>query len=206
MLVTNDFTAVKICDFGSAMDMRDSGNNIPTPYLVSRFYRAPEIILGHTPAFTMDLWSVAVTVAELFLGRVLFNGTSNNDMLLKIMQVLGPLPLKQIKHHTLACRTYPLPQHFSEHHFLEQATDPVTGNPVQKQVSLQQFPTKPLQSLLLKAKSSSDSRVQVLQLSDLLKKCLALDPTRRISLKDAMKHDFFQKSSSIGPKEEQADK
>ena len=35
---------VKICDFGSAMLMGE-GNDV-TPYLVSRFYRAPEVILG----------------------------------------------------------------------------------------------------------------------------------------------------------------
>ena len=36
-------TVVKLCDFGSAMF---SGDNEITPYLVSRFYRAPEVILG----------------------------------------------------------------------------------------------------------------------------------------------------------------
>ena len=36
-------TEVKLCDFGSAMFV---GDNQPTPYLVSRFYRAPEVILG----------------------------------------------------------------------------------------------------------------------------------------------------------------
>lgn len=34
---------VKICDFGSAML---AGDNEITPYLVSRFYRSPEVILG----------------------------------------------------------------------------------------------------------------------------------------------------------------
>lgn len=34
---------VKICDFGSAML---AGDNELTPYLVSRFYRSPEVILG----------------------------------------------------------------------------------------------------------------------------------------------------------------
>ena len=36
---------VKLCDFGSAFRETDTDND-PTPYLVSRFYRAPEIILG----------------------------------------------------------------------------------------------------------------------------------------------------------------
>ncbi len=36
-------TILKLCDFGSAMF---DGENELTPYLVSRFYRAPEVILG----------------------------------------------------------------------------------------------------------------------------------------------------------------
>ena len=36
-------TIIKLADFGSAMF---TGENDITPYLVSRFYRAPEVILG----------------------------------------------------------------------------------------------------------------------------------------------------------------
>ena len=45
ILVTEDLKQVKLCDFGSAFRESDT-DNVPTPYLVSRFYRAPEIILG----------------------------------------------------------------------------------------------------------------------------------------------------------------
>lgn len=43
ILINKGHNIVKICDFGSAMF---TGTNEITPYLVSRFYRAPEIILG----------------------------------------------------------------------------------------------------------------------------------------------------------------
>lgn len=42
-LAAQDRTSVKLCDFGSAMFQ---GENEVTPYLVSRYYRAPEVILG----------------------------------------------------------------------------------------------------------------------------------------------------------------
>jgi len=45
ILINSGHNVVKICDFGSAMF---TGTNAITPYLVSRFYRAPEIILGLT--------------------------------------------------------------------------------------------------------------------------------------------------------------
>lgn len=51
ILINKGHNIVKMCDFGSAMF---TGNNEITPYLVSRFYRAPEIILGlhyGAPAF-----------------------------------------------------------------------------------------------------------------------------------------------------------
>ena len=49
-------TVVKLCDFGSAMF---SGDNEITPYLVSRFYRAPEVILG-LPYGEPGGWGAAV--------------------------------------------------------------------------------------------------------------------------------------------------
>ncbi|KAL7691185.1 putative protein kinase [Plasmopara halstedii] len=47
MLLDAKQTTIKLCDFGSAFKM-DEGKQDPTPYLVSRFYRAPEIVLGLT--------------------------------------------------------------------------------------------------------------------------------------------------------------
>ncbi len=54
VLMTED-NVVKICDFGSAKVLDKSGKN--TPYIVSRFYRAPELILG-VSSYTekIDIW------------------------------------------------------------------------------------------------------------------------------------------------------
>jgi serine/threonine-protein kinase PRP4 len=199
ILVSEDFSTCQVCDFGSA-SLVDDGGMIPTPYLVSRYYRAPEIILGAVPSYEIDLWSVGVTVAELFLGSIVFKGSSNNDMLESMMQVLGPFSPKQIKQHLLSTRTHPLPVHFENSYFLKQDVDKVSGQKVSKRVSLQDYPSRPLQSLLLKAKSASDSRIRVLQLADLLRKCLALDPHKRVDLKQAMHHEFLTKESGSDKK------
>lgn len=110
-----------------------AGENERTPYLVSRFYRAPEVVLGlaygdrvrlalvpqpaqrclpaavtaagratlqpqqspliahscppppphaHARAdYPMDMWSIGCVLYELFTGRILFPGRTNNDML-----------------------------------------------------------------------------------------------------------------------------
>jgi serine/threonine-protein kinase PRP4 len=216
ILVRADFAVVQIADFGSAMDLYAPDAPVaihqPIPYLVSRFYRAPEIILGLSPlTHAIDLWSVAVTVAELYLGDVLFRGTSNNDMLYVFQQHMGPFSNRVIRQHLVQCQRFPVAQlapHFqllpgtgNSYHFTQRTTDTVTGAPILKVLPLvvsetNQGPSKfplgtPLSSKLLKAKSTKDSRKMVQQFTDLLSKCLALDPTRRIALKEALRHEFF---------------
>ncbi|XP_055619463.1 serine/threonine-protein kinase PRP4 homolog isoform X2 [Toxorhynchites rutilus septentrionalis] len=62
ILVNDNNLVLKLCDFGSASSVTD--NDI-TPYLVSRFYRAPEIILGLSYDYGIDMWSAGCTIYEL---------------------------------------------------------------------------------------------------------------------------------------------
>lgn len=62
ILVNDNNLVLKLCDFGSASSVAD--NDI-TPYLVSRFYRAPEIILGLSYDYGIDMWSAGCTIYEL---------------------------------------------------------------------------------------------------------------------------------------------
>lgn len=45
----------------------------------------------------MDMWSIGCVVYELFTGRILFPGKTNNEMLKLMMDVKGPFPKKMIK-------------------------------------------------------------------------------------------------------------
>jgi serine/threonine-protein kinase PRP4 len=210
ILIDGDFTTVHLADFGSAFEA-NSTDNQPTPYMVSRFYRAPEIILGLTPTIAIDLWSLAVSIAELFLGNVLFHGKSNNDMLYVFMQHLGAFSNRIVRQHIVQLSRIPsLARQFqvdgSNYVFLQQTVDSVTGASIHNKLPLVSTPTThsldkghkkfpsatPLSQKILRAKSANDSRTQVLQFVDLLQKCLALDPGRRIALKDALGHDFFR--------------
>ena len=85
---------LKICDLGSASD---ASENEITPYLVSRFYRAPEIILGMPYDFAIDVWSVGCTLYELYTGKILFTGRTNNQMLRSIMDCRGKFTTKILK-------------------------------------------------------------------------------------------------------------
>lgn len=87
ILVSLDKKTVKLCDLGTAADKRD--NSEPTPYLVSRFYRAPEIILGMEIGYPVDMWAIGCTAFELWTGKILFPGRSNNQMIRVIMECMG---------------------------------------------------------------------------------------------------------------------
>uniref|UniRef100_A0A3P8NRP4 Serine/threonine-protein kinase PRP4 homolog n=1 Tax=Astatotilapia calliptera TaxID=8154 RepID=A0A3P8NRP4_ASTCA len=94
ILVNESKTILKLCDFGSASHVAD--NDI-TPYLVSRFYRAPEIIIGKPYDYGIDMWSVGCTLYELYTGKILLPGSSNNHMLKLAMDLKGKMPNKMIR-------------------------------------------------------------------------------------------------------------
>jgi serine/threonine protein kinase len=116
------------------------------------------------------------------------------------MFLKGPFPARLIKSHLLQTKNHPLQAHFSQVQssfvFKQETIDPVLGRAVHKEVSLGGKTFKPtLQSKLLKAKSPKDTRAQILLFADLLNKCLVPDPSKRISVKAAMKHEFFGKAA-----------
>lgn len=80
---------LKICDFGSAKFLNEEGKN--TPYVVSRYYRAPELILANTNYTTaIDIWSVGCIIAEMVLGSVYFHGAQTEGaQLFKIFDKIG---------------------------------------------------------------------------------------------------------------------
>eukprot|EP00182_Erythrolobus_australicus_P006755 CAMPEP_0185833762 /NCGR_PEP_ID=MMETSP1353-20130828/3417_1 /TAXON_ID=1077150 /ORGANISM="Erythrolobus australicus, Strain CCMP3124" /LENGTH=366 /DNA_ID=CAMNT_0028532089 /DNA_START=39 /DNA_END=1139 /DNA_ORIENTATION=+ len=79
---------LKLCDFGSAKTLEADEPNIS--YICSRYYRAPELILGATRYTTaIDLWSAGCVIAELLIGRPLFRGDSSVDQLVGMIKVLG---------------------------------------------------------------------------------------------------------------------
>jgi dual specificity tyrosine-phosphorylation-regulated kinase 2/3/4 len=68
-------SAIKLIDFGSGCFEPEQ---IYT-YIQSRFYRAPEIILGITYTSAIDMWSFGCILYELFTGFPLFAGENENE-------------------------------------------------------------------------------------------------------------------------------
>jgi serine/threonine protein kinase len=77
---------VKVIDFGSASHRSKAVTNT---YLQSRYYRAPEIILGLPFKEAIDMWSLGCVIAELFLGWPLYPGASEYDQIRFITTTQG---------------------------------------------------------------------------------------------------------------------
>ena len=84
-------SGIKIIDFGSSCF---EDERIYT-YIQSRFYRAPEIILGIPYTSAIDIWSFGWILAELYSGYPLFPGESEHDQLGYIMEICG-LPSEKV--------------------------------------------------------------------------------------------------------------
>ena len=70
----------KLIDFGTCKDTTMDGKGPHTSYVSTRWYRAPECILrSHTYNFTSDIFAVGCVMAEFYIMRPLFPGTSELD-------------------------------------------------------------------------------------------------------------------------------
>ncbi|XP_041852361.1 mitogen-activated protein kinase 12 [Melanotaenia boesemani] len=85
-LAINQDCELKILDFGLA---RHADSEM-TGYVVTRWYRAPEVILSWMHyTQTVDIWSVGCIMAEMLQGKPLFKGSDHLDQLTQIMKITG---------------------------------------------------------------------------------------------------------------------
>ena len=81
-------SGIKIIDYGSSCFQYQ---RIYT-YIQSRFYRAPEIILGIPYTTSIDMWSFGCIMAELYTGYPLFPGENEAEQLAYVMEIKGVPP------------------------------------------------------------------------------------------------------------------
>mmetsp|Transcript_12990 Transcript_12990/g.21042 ORF Transcript_12990/g.21042 Transcript_12990/m.21042 type:complete len:287 (-) Transcript_12990:1030-1890(-) len=159
-------TIVKVIDFGSSCFM---GEQVFT-YIQSRFYRAPEVILGMKYGYEIDTWSTGCILAELLQGYPLFPGENEGDQLSCIMEVCGQPPLGLL----------------GASKRLKVFFNPRTGQPL---------PFK--NSRKVKRTPLSKSLTDLLGCGDFnfvgfLDQCLTIDHRARITPESALAHPFFK--------------
>jgi len=161
VLVNKDCT-LRIADFGLARGRADDEEEL-SRYVVTRWYRAPELMLVRSGYFeAVDLWSVGCIHVELLTRAPLFPGDNHVDMLRRIGAVLG----------------------FNADEDLNwvpaDSLEEVAG--LLGHCKMPQKPTNPLESSLPQASA------ECLQLS---RSFLSFDPNRRITAKDAIAHAYL---------------
>ena len=152
-----------------------------TPYLVSRFYRAPEIVLGCLPFdYSVDVWSVGCTLYELYTGKILFPGRSNNHMLKLMMELCGKFPRHVLRKGTLSNN------HFNENlEFISQEVDKINGKTCTK--VLESIEVRPLKDRLV----LSDDEALFTDFIHFLGRCLMLAPEKRMTPQESFLHPFL---------------
>ncbi|XP_075983171.1 cyclin-dependent kinase-like 4 isoform X2 [Anticarsia gemmatalis] len=151
---------VKLCDFGFAR-MISPGESY-TDYVATRWYRAPELLVGDTMYSTpVDVWAIGCVFAELLSGEALWPGKSDLDQLYLIRKTLGDL----------------LPRHmtiFSQNTFFQGMAlpEPTMLEPLDKKIP-QRYASNEL-------------------VLDFLNKCLDKDPMMRWTCEQLLRHPIFE--------------
>ncbi|XP_065910106.1 stress-activated protein kinase JNK-like [Dysidea avara] len=164
-IVVKEDCSLKILDFGLAR-AADSTFQM-TPYVVTRYYRAPEVIVGMKYTENVDMWSVGCIFAEIVKGEILFPGRDYIDQWNKVTQVLGTPGVEFFKYLNPSVRMY------CENH---------TRYPVKTMLEL--FPDKYF------PKGNPDDSVRTDQARNLLGKMLKIDPLDRCSVDAALRHPY----------------
>jgi len=92
-ILLNSECLAKVCDLGLARSIavKEEGTvPVLTEYVATRWYRAPEILLG-SQKYTkgVDMWSLGCILGELLLGKPIFPGTSTLNQLDRILELTG---------------------------------------------------------------------------------------------------------------------
>uniref|UniRef100_A0A8C5K6R2 dual-specificity kinase n=1 Tax=Jaculus jaculus TaxID=51337 RepID=A0A8C5K6R2_JACJA len=143
-------------------------------YIQSRFYRSPEVILGHPYNTAIDMWSLGCIMAELYMGYPLFPGENEVEQLACIMEVLG-LP----------------PAHFIQ-----------TASRRQTFFDSKGFPKNITNNRGEKRYPDSKDLVTVLKtydasFLDFLRRCLVWEPSLRMTPDQALKHAWIHEPRKL---------
>lgn len=113
-VLLNSRCHVKVADFGLARSMTEAeaSNSVPsdagdqpvaaapplTDYVATRWYRAPEILLGSSRYTTgVDMWSIGCILAEMLTGKPAFPGSSTMNQLDRVLELTDKPKLEDIR-------------------------------------------------------------------------------------------------------------
>lgn len=163
---------IKVIDFGSSVFINDTGYS----YLQTRPYRAPELIFGCDFNFVADMWSLGCVIYEMVTSAMLFNNKTIEENIALMTAISKNTSLSVFAdgkyyasyvQENLVCRT-----------------NKNTNNIYEIEVILPKE-NYSIDKILQQHKAAPD-------LIDFVKKCLVLDPSKRMSVEEALNHRFLK--------------
>ncbi|KAI1238565.1 hypothetical protein IHE44_0013300 [Lamprotornis superbus] len=203
IVVKSDCT-LKILDFGLA---RTAGTSfMMTPYVVTRYYRAPEVILGMGYKENVDMWSVGCIMGEMIKGAVLFPGTDRilPSSLSSPSRDFQPFPFQPLPTRLVLTYLCSVPKELDIDQWnkvIEQLGTPCPEFMKKLQPTVRNYvENRPKYAGLTFPKLFPDSlfpadsehnKLKASQARDLLSKMLVIDPAKRISVDEALQHPYI---------------
>jgi dual specificity tyrosine-phosphorylation-regulated kinase 2/3/4 len=184
-------SGIKVIDFGSSCYEHQ---RIYT-YIQSRFYRAPEVILGSKYGLPIDMWSLGCILAELLTGYPLFPGEDEGDQLACIIEVCGMPPQKLLDsskraRNFISSKGYP--------RYCTVVTMPDGSTVLQGGRSRRGKPRGlPSSKDWVTALKGCDEPLFI----DFLKRCLDWDPSTRMTPPQALRHSWIRRRLPKPPSE-----
>lgn len=206
----NKRVQIKIADFGTACPL----NKLEQPlYIQSLFYRAPEVIIGMGKRTEkIDVWSIGCILGELYLGTPIMPGISGYDQLNKINVLIGECPQYMIENCSKRDKFF-IKDNINDYYRIKKPEEYYKEYPKEPK-SEYQIP-KNMKSIddLINAKdtiksknslhkslcgssfsqNSSITREDAAAFIHLMKGMLQIDPNKRLSCKQCLKHPFLTK-------------
>ncbi|KAF4322307.1 hypothetical protein BBO99_00004087 [Phytophthora kernoviae] len=202
LLVSLGHSSLKLIDFGSSCLSRNQIHR----YTQSRFYRAPEVLLGMRYTAAIDMWSLGCILVEMHTGKPLFCGYDSTDQLHRIINVLGMPPRELISRATPSFRR----EYFEEIMMVEGNNQWIDYRlKVHKVVppkGVEVIPesSKTLAEILCSADkygTANHPPEQYEALLDLVLRMLDYNPETRITPSEAMQHPFLMNLRQLQPDE-----
>jgi dual specificity tyrosine-phosphorylation-regulated kinase 2/3/4 len=165
LFMNSDLKSVKLIDFGCSATVSD---RIYT-YIQSRFYRAPEIVMGIECGPKIDVWSLGCVLCEMVTGQPLFEAEDETELMQMYVRLLGMPPKWMIE----AGRR-------STSYFRLNGSLIVTPN------------SRGIIHLTGTSNIAEETGIEDGMLLDLIASCLTWDPNKRVSTQGILDHPWLQ--------------
>lgn len=175
-------SGIKVIDFGSSCFEHERIYS----YIQSRFYRAPEVIIGARYSLAIDMWSFGCILAELWTGFPLLPGEDEGDQLACMVELMGMPPqslLDQGKRTRNFISSKGIPRYCN---FFTSADGVVLQGGRSRRGKYRGPPgEKQLRDALKKC--DDDAFV------DFVRRCLEWDPLKRMTPPEALRHHWLKR-------------